>query len=119
MTQQISTGLKKHKIELSILTPTQKIRGNIYKENELELFTVNSQDWRLQMLDTYSINFDLNVNKCQLANIQENPSAPNSYQCRLYTSMHVENTLQAVVAMDLVSINRNSFKLGFILFLLR
>lgn len=35
--------------------------------------TVSIQDWRLQMQDTYSINFDLNVNKCLPASIRETP----------------------------------------------
>lgn len=70
------------------------------------IFTVNIPDWRLRKQDTYSINFYLNVNKCRPASILESPLAPNSYRYHSYKSKHAENTLQAVVAMGLVSENR-------------
>lgn len=76
-----------------------------YTEN---VFTVNIPGWRLRTQHTYSINFDLNVNKCQLASILESPSAPNSCRCHLCMSMHVESTLLAVVAMGSVSGKRNA-----------
>lgn len=66
--------------------------------------TVSIPDWRLQMQGTYSINFDLNVNKCLPASIRETPWALNSYRCHSYKSKHVENILQAFALTDLVSV---------------
>lgn len=65
--------------------------------------TSDNPDWRLQTPGTYSIGYDLNVDKCRLANILEILLALNSYQCHSCKSMHVENTPPIVVAMDLVS----------------
>lgn len=62
--------------------------------------TLNTQDWRHRKLNTIPTNFYLNASKCPLEGILENLSAQNSCQYRWCMSMHAENILLVVVAMD-------------------
>lgn len=62
--------------------------------------TLNTLDWRHRKLNTIPTNFYLNASKCLLEGILENLSAPNSCRYHLCTSMHAENILLVVVAMD-------------------
>lgn len=99
---------KKHRNRLSSRSRTWFFANTliqVWEKTICPIFTVNIPDWRLRKQDTYSINFYLNVNKCQLASIRESLLAPNSCRYHSYMSMHVENTLLAAVAMDLVSRN--------------
>lgn len=89
----------------TISTSSAKRRHIDKRAENCPIFTVNIPDWRLRKQHTYSINFYLNVNKCQPASILESPLAPNSCRYHSYKSRHAENTLRAVVAMDLVSEN--------------
>lgn len=55
-----------------LLCPTHRHRQTRVTVH-CRLFTVNILGWRLRKLDTYSINFDSNANKCPLASILESP----------------------------------------------
>lgn len=65
-----------------------------------KIFTLNNPDWHHRKRNMIPANFYLNASKYLLEGILGNLSTPNSCQYHLCMSMHAENILLVVVAMD-------------------